>query len=418
MIQRDITERRKLEEQLRHAQKMEAVGQMAGGIAHDFNNLLTAILCNLSQVRLPKEHPNAGHLAAAEQAIGRAADLTRKLLGYARRSQLVSVPVDPRDAFQEAVGLLRHTLDPRIRIVVTVDDDCGPIQADPTLLSQVLLNLCLNSRDAMPEGGTLTLAASNTDVTETDAATQPGEARTGRFVRLSVADTGCGMSDEVKAHLFEPFFTTKGVGKGTGLGLPMVQGIVKQHHGWVACTSARGAGTRLDLFFPPAVPQTPRRTVIRTPTPSPESDSHQIPAIVPELCKSVESRGGERTTILLVDDEQMIRDIGKAVLEQSGYRVITAEDGEEAVRLFEERHDEIDLVILDVTMPRMSGRDAYRGMTAVDPGVRVIFSTGYSAEEIAELDEAAGLLGKPYRPHELLALVQATLQGKSASTVG
>jgi PAS domain S-box-containing protein len=406
----NVTERRRLEEQLLHVQKMEAVGQMAGGVAHDFNNLLTAILCNLAQVRLGEGDPHRPHLSAIEQAATRAADLTGKLLGYARRNQLVSAPVHPSDAFGETVGLLRHTLDPRIRLVVRVSDECGPVLADPTLLSQALLNLCLNARDAMPDGGTITLAAEPVEVTEADTASCPGEARPGRFVRLSVADTGCGMTDEVKAHLFEPFFTTKEVGKGTGLGLAMVQGIVKQHSGWVTCTSAPGAGTRLDLYLPPAAPEDARRPVLRSPASTPP------PALPTAIAPPQSARADEtdKTTILLVDDESMIRNIGRVVLEQAGFRVITADDGVEAVEVFARRRDRVDLVVLDVTMPRMSGRDAFRHLLEIDPDVRVLFSTGYSAEDIAELDGALGLLSKPYRPNELLAAVESALRGEPA----
>ncbi|MBA4189886.1 MAG: hypothetical protein C0467_18030 [Planctomycetaceae bacterium] len=411
----NVTERRKLEEQLRHAQKMEAVGQMAGGVAHDFNNLLTAVLCNLALVRLPEDHPNAPHLAAAEQAVVRAAELTGKLLGYARRNQLVSIPVQPADAFKEAVSLLRHTLDPRIEMVVDVEPDCVPFQADPALLSQVLLNLCLNARDAMPAGGRLTLSAATVDVTEDEAATQPDEARPGRFVRLSVSDTGSGMTDEVKARMFEPFFTTKEIGKGTGLGLPMVHGIMKQHRGWVAFTSTVGVGTTLHLFFPPAEIEAGRRAIQRSwPTVSlPDAVPNPSPSL--PLSEPVTPlANGERTTILLVDDESMIRDIGRIVLERAGFNILTAEDGAEAVEVFEREHARVALVILDVTMPRMSGRDAFRRMVEIDPGVKVLFSTGYSSEDIAELDGSVGLLGKPYRAHELLAAVQTALQGEPA----
>ncbi len=407
----NVTERRRLEEQLRHIQKIEALGQMAGGVAHDFNNLLTGILCNLPQIRLPDGDPNRGHLATIEQAATRAAELTGKLLGYARRNQLVSTPIYPADAFGEVVGLLRHALDPRIRLVVHGADDCDPVQADPTLLSQVLLNLCLNARDAMPEGGTLTLTATRAEVSDDDAARSPGDARAGQFIRLSVTDTGCGMPDAVQARLFEPFFTTKGVGKGTGLGLPMVQGIVKQHRGWITFASAPGAGTRFDVYLPPAdsatQPARPAHDLIRTPPPTLTST---------EAITQPDSGITDKRTILLVDDEAMIRDIGRLVLERAGFRVRTAEDGFAAVEVFRREPGLFDLVILDVTMPRMSGRDAYRHLMEFDPTVKVLFSTGYSAEDLVELDGTAGLLGKPYRPHELLAAVQAALAGHPAPT--
>jgi PAS domain S-box-containing protein len=403
----DVTEKLLLEEQLRQAQKMEVIGQMAGGVAHDFNNLLTGILGNLSLTQLPEGDPNRPLLAAAEQAAVRAADLTGKLLGYARRNQLVFAPVDPGEAFGEVIGLLRRTLDPRIRLTVRVAPGCESVQADPTLLTQALMNLCLNARDAMPDGGTITMSAESVTVTEADAGRYPGDARAGEFVRLTVSDTGVGMTEEVKARIFEPFFTTKEVGKGTGLGLPMVQGIVKQHRGWITCSSAPGAGTRLDLYLPPAdpaaVPRSVLRSSLRVATPPPQA------SIFDALVDTPPDGSDARPTVLLVDDEAMIRDIGRAVLARAGFRVLTADDGAEAVEVFTRERDRITLVILDVTMPRMSGRDAFRHMVEVDPAARVLFSTGYSAEDIAELDGSVGLLGKPYRPHELLAAVRAAL---------
>ncbi|MBX9584364.1 MAG: PAS domain S-box protein, partial [Gemmataceae bacterium] len=406
----DVTERRKLEEQLRQAQKMEAIGQMAGGLAHDFNNLLTAVLGNLSLVKLPPGDPNRPLLAAAEQAGVRAADLTRKLLGYARRNQLLPGPVAPREAFAEVVGLLRRTLDPRIAIRVEVAADCGPVLADPGLLNQALMNLCLNARDAMPDGGTLTLSAGRADPTPAgpDGEAVP-DAPGGPFVRLSVADTGCGMTDAVKSCIFDPFFTTKGVGKGTGLGLPMVHGIVKQHRGWVGCTSAPGRGTRIDLYLPaadePEVPA-PGPAAAHPPLPAPGDTP---PDGTPTLAAAAKAGLIPDPTVLLVDDEPMIRDLGRAILERAGYRVLTAEDGLDGVEVFARERGRIGLVVLDVMMPRMSGRDAFRELVRLDPGVRVLFSTGYSAQELSELDGAVGLLNKPYRPAELLAAVRDAL---------
>jgi CheY-like chemotaxis protein len=248
-------------------------------------------------------------------------------------------------------------------------------------------------------------------VTEADAARHPGEARPGRFVRLTVEDTGCGMTDEVKARLFEPFFTTKGVGKGTGLGLPMVQGIVKQHRGWVTCTSAPGVGTRLDLYLPPAESDSGRRPLHRSPSNGDPPGVRPPDACPPPAAPEAPARG-EPATVLLVDDESMIREIGRTVLEGAGFRVLTADDGVEAVDVFSREHPGIDLVVLDMTMPRMSGRDAFRHLVSHDPDVKVLFSTGYSSEDIAELEGAIGLLGKPYRPHELLTAVQAALHGE------
>jgi signal transduction histidine kinase/ActR/RegA family two-component response regulator len=396
----NVSERRLLEDQLRQAQKMEAVGQMAGGIAHDFNNILTAVIGNLSLVRLPEHDPNRPLLSAVEQAAQRAADLTRKLLGYARRNQLVFAPVEPKDALNEVVALLRRTLDPRINLGVEVDPNCPPVHADPALLAQVLMNLCLNARDAMPDGGSLTLSAEPvTRAPEDPCPPGWGDLAPGAYVRLTVADTGVGMTDEVLARMFEPFFTTKGIGKGTGLGLPMVQGIVKQHHGWIEIHSRLGAGTRIELNLPTAeVVNTP--VLSGTPTPLPLTLTPSISNV---------PRPPKPPTILLVDDEPMIRDLGRAVLSRAGFRVLTAEDGTDAVEVFARQFHEIDLVILDVTMPRMSGRDAFRHMIELHPGARILFSTGYTAEDLVEVDGAVGLLSKPYRPQELVAAVRTAL---------
>jgi two-component system, cell cycle sensor histidine kinase and response regulator CckA len=423
----NVNERRRLEDQLRQAQKMDAIGQMAGGVAHDFNNLLTAVLGNLALVNLPESDPNRAMLATVEQAAVRAADLTGKLLGYARRNQLVFAPIKPADAFDEVIGLLHRTLDPRVRLVVQVADDCDPVHADPTLLTQALMNLCLNSRDAMPEGGTLTLTAAVVEVSAVDEGRYPGDSRPGRFVRLTVSDTGVGMANEVQARIFEPFFTTKGQGKGTGLGLPMVQGIVKQHQGWVTCDSAPGAGTRLDLYLPPADPNTVSRSILRSPASAPSSPPQTDvsrtplprpaqPIVSEELIADPEPTVSDlKPTILLVDDESMIRQLGQVVLDRAGFSVLTADDGVEAVDVFGREHNRIDLVILDVTMPRMSGRDAFRHLLGIDPTARILFSTGYSDEHIAELDGAVGLLSKPYRPHELLTAVQSALETQPAA---
>ena len=396
----NVSERRELEDQLRRAQKMEAVGQMAGGVAHDFNNLLTAVLGNLSLVVLPKGDPNRPLLAAVEQAARRAADLTRQLLGYARRNQLVFAPVEPRDALGEVVALLRHTLDPRIDLTVDVHPRCPAVHADPTLLAQALMNLCLNARDAMPDGGELALTAEPVERGPEDPC-PPGwdDLIPGHYVRLAVSDTGLGMTDDVLARMFEPFFTTKGIGKGTGLGLPMVQGIVKQHHGWIEIHSRPGAGTRIELNLPTAeVAATP--AVSGAPTPL-------LALPTPTIASA--SRPPRPPTILLVDDEPMIRDLGRAVLSRAGFRVLTAEDGVEAVEVFARQYSDIDLVILDVTMPRMSGRDAFRHMVEINPIARILFSTGYSADDLAEVEISAGLLSKPYLPQELLAAVRAAL---------
>ena len=409
----DVTARRQLEEQLQEARKLEAIGRLAGGVAHDFNNLLTGVVGNLAMIQLPPGDPDRPHLEAIDRAAMRAADLTRKLLGFARRSQLVPVPLDPRAAFDGAIAILRRTLDPRIRVAVGVASGCGSILADPALLSQVLLDLCFNACEAMPCGGTLTLAAGPIQIALHDPIAPP-EAEPGAYIRLSVADTGIGMSDVVRAQLFEPFFTTKETGKGAGLGLAMVQGIVKQHGGWVDCHSTLGAGTRFDLYLAAAATPGGSRLIhvgnivdgtVVTPAPG------ETTVAAPGLPSDPAAR-----TILLVDDEAMIRTLGKMTLERSGFQVLLAADGAEAVELFARERNRIDLIVMDMTMPRLSGRDAFRKIARMAPGVRVLFSTGYSPQDVADLDGSLGLLSKPYRPAELVAAVQEGLLATAAVT--
>ena len=402
----DVTARRQLEDQLQVARKLEAVGRLAGGVAHDFNNLLTGIVGNLSLVQLPSDDPNLALLAAIDQAANRAADLTRKLLGFARRSQLVPVPVHPRDAFDELIKTLRRKIDPRIRIAIGVASGCGLVLADPALIGQALLDLGLNACEAMPNGGTLTLAAGPIQVTAETPARHP-DARTGAYVRFSVADTGTGMTDAVLERVFEPFFTTKGTGKGTGLGLAMVQGIVKQHGGWVECHSSPGSGTRIDIYLATLVAMPSGSRLMHV--------GNAAAATLTNLALGdVTLTETAKKTILLVDDEPMIRTLGRVVLERAGYRVLLAEDGAEAVGVFARERSQIDLIVMDMTMPRLSGREAYRQIASLGTNVPVLFSSGYSAEDVSDLEGSLGLLSKPYRPQELVAAVREAFSGRDA----
>ncbi len=276
---------------------MEAVGQLAGGIAHDFNNLLTVILGRLDLIAVPTGDANARHVETATRAAARAAELTAQLLGFARRRPIRLLPVDPRAVLTGMADILHRTIDPRIQVRVEADDDAPAALADAGALEQILLNLCLNARDVMPEGGTLTLSAARARVLPGGAG-WCAEARPGDFVRIGVADTGGGMSDDVKARIFEPFFTTKPPGKGTGLGLAMVYGILTQHAGWVTCESAPGRGTRFDLYFPEGV---------APPAPAPSA--------APVFALAV----------LVVDDEPGIRAFTRAVLERDGCAVDEAD---------------------------------------------------------------------------------------------
>ncbi|HLN26860.1 MAG TPA: PAS domain S-box protein [Gemmataceae bacterium] len=389
-IARDITERRRLEEQLRQTGKMEAIGQLAGGVAHDFNNLLTVIVGNVSLLRMasPAEGSEAQLLSETQTAALRAAELTSKLLGFSRRTTLRLEPSNLNTFVQETVALLRRTIDPRINVEIRCAPDLWTVNTDPSQLNQVLMNLCLNARDAMATGGRLLLETANVTLDENFARLRL-EARPGEFIRLRVEDTGHGIAPEIKQRIFEPFFTTKGPGKGTGLGLAMVFGIVKQHEGWIDCYSEVDQGTRFDIYLP----------------------RYCVPHETAATCAPAQLPCSGHETILLVDDEPMIRNLGRAILERYGYQVVLAEDGQQAVDIYRHGPESIDLVILDLTMPRLSGHDAFRQLLQLDPDVRVLFASGYSAEHVSEADHERllGFVGKPYQPQDLARTVRSAL---------
>jgi len=391
-MSRDITERKQLEEQLRQAQKMEAIGQLAGGVAHDFNNLLTAILGNVSLLLGTKvsADPDYELLTATEQAAQRATDLTRQLLGFSRQTMLRLEPTNLGGSIQEIVAILRRTIDPRIAVEVQPDADLWTVQADPGQINQVLMNLCINARDAMPEGGRLVLQASNVIIDSADGRPQI-DARPGEFVRLRVKDTGQGIPPEVRPRIFEPFFTTKGPGKGTGLGLAMVYGIVQQHQGWIECDSEVGRGTHFDIYLPRSQQETVKAKAKSKP---------QV---------ATSGRGSE--TILLVDDEVVIRNVGRAILQRQGYKVLLAADGQEAVEVYQREQQWIGLVILDLTMPKLSGRDTLRQLLQLNPEVAVLLSSGYTADSVPEVgtEGVLGFVNKPYRPQDLTQAVRSAL---------
>jgi PAS domain S-box-containing protein len=384
----DITQRKRLEEHLRHAQKMEAVGRLAGGVAHDFNNLLTVITGNLSLVlaALAADDPNREVLQTIDRAAWRAAELVRQLLGFSRQTVLWLQPTDLNACVAEVVNILRRTLDPRIAVEVRSAPGLWAVRADPGQLNQVLLNLCLNARDAMPEGGRLLLETANVVLDEAGARAFP-EARPGEHVRLRVTDTGHGIAPDLLPRIFDPYFTTKEHGKGTGLGLAMVFGIVQQHQGWIDCASTVGEGSRFDIYLPRLAQSGPEPAA----PPPPPAGGHE--------------------TILLVDDDAALRQVGRALLERYGYRVLTAENGEQALEVYRCERKHIELVILDLTMPRLSGRDTLRRLREIDSRVRVVFTSGYSVEATAALeqDRVHGFVAKPYRERELAQVVRSAL---------
>lgn len=369
----DLTERRALEDRLRHAQKMEAVGTLAGGIAHEYNNLLTAVLGNVSLalLDLPDDHAVVPGLKDAETSAQRAAELTRQLLGFGRPSPMRLHPTDLRRVVDEALPLLENAFDPRIVIQRDYAADVWLVHADAAQIGQVVVNLSVNARDAMPQGGSLRISLSNSHSRERGVH--------GEHVVLEVRDSGEGMAPETLARMFEPFFTTKGPDRGTGLGLAVVHGIVEQHGGWVECQSTLGAGTAFRVHLPRH---------------GPAASPAQVPA-------------GAGEVVLVVDDEEPLRGLARVVLERLGYRVLLARDGVEALGVVREARGRVDAVLLDLTMPRLSGRETLRELRAHAPGIVVVLMSGYPRGDgpSADLhDEADGFLPKPY-PTELLGQV-------------
>ncbi len=383
-------EREKLEAQLRQAQKMETVGLLAGGVAHEFNNMLTVIQGNaeLSLAQLDPSHRLYKGLQAIQRTAKRAAILTRELLAFSRRQILQPQALDLNTLVAASSRMLGRIIGEQIELQVTLASQIGPVFADESALEQVLMNLALNARDAMPEGGTLRIETAPVTFDQAYCSLHP-EARVGEYVRLTVADTGLGMDEATQAHLFEPFFTTKEVGKGTGLGLAMVYGIVKQHEGLIEVQSQVGQGTRFDIYLPVY------------PAPVPERSEAQ-PASVP----------GRRETILVAEDEETVREFAQTVLEGLGYTVLLARDGLQAMKMFTANQEGIDLVILDAVMPKLSGQKAYEAMSAVRPDLPVLFITGWAAEMAAlsaALSPGLPVLQKPFTVEQLGRKVREAL---------
>ncbi len=392
-IMRDITEQKKLEQQFFHAQKMESIGTLAGGIAHDFNNILGGILgyASFMKSKVSSEHPFFKYLDTIERSSTRAAELTGQLLGFARRGKYETKPMNLNDAVKETLGIIDRTISKSIAVEARLGEKLPTIEADRGQLQQVLMNLFINAADAMPAGGKLIVETDVETLSEKYARLHMG-ARPGSYVRLSVTDTGIGMDKKTQERIFEPFFTTKKDGKGTGLGLAMVYGVVKNHEGYIAVYSELGHGTTFKIYMPV---------------------SGKVEAENPW---EVLAQSGRNELVLVVDDEEAIRDFARMVLESNGYRVILAEDGEQGLRAFEEHNGDISLVILDMVMPNMGGQEAFSRMRARDSGVRALLSTGYSqngkAQEILD-SGVMGFLQKPYRPNVLLAKVRSVIDSET-----
>jgi len=389
-IMRDLTEQKKLEQQFRQAQKMEAVGQLAGGVAHDFNNLLT-IISGYSDIllsRLQEADPLRQSVKAISDAGGRAAALTRQLLAFSRQTVLDPRVLNLNDVVRETEKMLRRLIGEDIALTAVLDSRISRVKVDPGQLDQVLMNLSVNARDAMPKGGKLTLETREVDL-DPGYAHARAEVRAGRYVMLAVTDTGCGMPSDVMAHIFEPFFTTKGVGKGTGLGLSVVHGIVKQSGGHIEVYSELTRGTTFKLYFP-AVEKS--ADIART------------------QAAHVDPRGSE--TLLLVEDEDGVRGLAMLALQEKGYHVLEARDGNEAMRIAEKHGNSIHLLLTDVVMPGMDGRELAEKLRPRFPNMKVLFSSGYTDDSVVRhgiLEAEVAFLQKPYSLQALAGKVRQVL---------
>lgn len=386
----DVTERKQLEEQLRQSQKIEAVGRLAGGVAHDFNNLLTAILgySDLALETLPDSSPLRHHLLEIKKAGERAASLTRQLLAFSRQQVLAPQVLDLNAVVADMEKMLHRLIGEDIDFSSVFEPRLGRVKADPGQIEQVILNLAVNSRDAMPEGGRITLETANLAVDEAHAREHLG-LNPGPYVTLTVRDTGCGMDAEIRSHIFEPFFTTKEKGKGTGLGLSMVYGVVKQSGGYIWVESEPGQGACFTLYFPRVEAELPAKKNV-----------------------SVVGRAIAPETILLVEDEDSVRELVRRVLEAKGYKVLEARRGEQALEAAEKHPDPIRLLLTDVVMPHMNGQELARRLAPSHPEAKVIFMSGYigSTAQGKELESDGAFLHKPFTSDALARKVREVLQ--------
>ena len=394
---RDITERKraeedrqKLETQLRRAQKMEAVGQLAGGVAHDFNNILQAVM---GYGEMALEETEAGtslheHVAEVMKAADRATTLVRQLLAFSRKQVLKLEVLDVNEVVEEFAKMIRRVIGEHIALEIRSDPGLKTVQADRGQLEQILMNLCVNARDSMPAGGRLTVETGNAEL-DADYCRENAWAKPGGYVLLSVSDTGCGMDEDTQQHIFEPFFTTKREGKGTGLGLATVYGIIRQHQGMIHVYSEVGSGTRFRIYLPASGAAVEPAQELEAPLPP-----------------------GGAEMILLAEDDASVRNLARRVLETAGYTVLTTSDGEEAIRLFDLHSQEINLALLDVVMPKCGGRSVFQHIQNAGTQTAVLFASGYSAGAIDTgflLEEGMQLIQKPYQRDDLLRKVRQVL---------
>ncbi|MDW8291080.1 MAG: PAS domain S-box protein [Armatimonadota bacterium] len=390
----DVTESRRLREQLAQSSKLESLGRLAGGVAHDFNNLLTVIqsYAEIMEATLPHEHPAAAHVEHILRAAEQASNLTSQMLAFARRRIISPHILQLNELVRETEQFLRRLLPENIELTFVLQPDLWQVYADPTQIEQVLLNLTLNARDAMPEGGKLTVETTNVVLDEAYAA-RHAEVLPGEYVMLAVSDTGIGMDERTLAHVFEPFFTTKEAGKGTGLGLSTCYGIVKQAGGSIWVYSEPGGGTTFKVYLPRAVGAS---------------------VALPERAEQPRPLEGTET-ILVVEDNEAVRGVAVAALQAYGYRVLQAASSEEALALMQNLQEEVRLMVTDVVMPGMSGAALAARLREQLPQLKVLYTSGYTENVIVHhgvLEEGIAFLPKPYRPSELARRVREMLDAQ------
>jgi len=400
-ISEDITEiknaaevEERLRSQLEQSQKLESVGRLAGGVAHDFNNMLTAILGNteLAMLQSDPSHPVHASLKIIEESARRSADLVRQLLAFARRQTVAPRVLDVNDIAASLLRMLQRLMGENIELIWKPAKALRPVRIDPSQIDQILANLCVNARDAIIGVGRVTIETGNAVIDEDNSSAHPDGAP-GNYVTLSVRDDGVGIRSELIGHIFEPFFTTKATGKGTGLGLATVYGIVKQNNGFIDVESEPGAGTRFVIYLP----------------------CHEGEAAELALHDTSAPAKAKGETVLLVEDEEMILHVGRAMLESLGYRVLCASTPKEAIDRVKEYTDKIDMLLTDVIMPGMNGRELSGLLHELRPGIKTLFASGYTADLIAHhgvLDEGVMFIQKPFSLHDMAEKVREVLEGE------
>ena len=379
------------------AQKMEAVGRLAGGVAHDFNNMLTLIIghIGLALMQVAPSDPLHAQLQDVDKAARRSANLTRQLLAFARKQTIAPRVLDLNDTVSGMLKMLRRLIGEDIDLAWMPGAELWPIKIDPGQIDQVLANLCVNARDAISGVGKVTIETGNMAFDEAYCAGQP-DFVPGEYVMLGVSDDGCGMDEETRAHLFEPFFTTKGIGQGTGLGLATVYGIVRQNEGFINVYSEPGQGTTFKIYFP----------------------GHSTASADTRVESAAETTPEGTETVLMVEDEKAILKLGKMILEKLGYTVLLANTPQEAIRLVEEHAGDIHLLITDVVMPEMNGRDLAEGLVSIKPGLKCLYMSGYTPNVITHrgvLEEGVHFIQKPFSMKDLAVSVREALDRESGA---